>query len=94
MGLPFIAAVVVLDTVVLNTWVIKGRRTWIIMAHMFVLTLIFNQLLAGWVVGYNLDHQLGIKIWRIPAEDFMYTIAAVIGMGALVTHGTKKDSQS
>lgn len=94
MGLPFIVAVIVLDTVVLKTWIIKRRRTWIIMAHMFVLTFIFNQFLAGWVVGYNPDHQLGIKIWHIPVEDFMYTIAAVIGMGALVAHGTKKDSKS
>ena len=94
MGLPFIAAVIILDTLVLKTWVITCRRTWIIMAHLFVLTIIFNQFLAGWVVGYNPARQLGVHIGSIPIEDFTYTIAAVIGMGALVRHGTKNDSKS
>lgn len=94
MGIPFLVAVLVLDIVILRTWVIRRRRTWVIMAHLFVLTLVFNQFLAGWVVGYNPDHQLGIRVGFIPIEDFTYTIAAVIGIGALVSHDSKKQNKS
>lgn len=92
MGLPFLAVVLLLDTVILKTWVIRCRRTWVIMVHVLLLTLIFNQLLAGWVVSYNPAHQLGITLWHIPIEDFTYTIAAVIGIGSLLNHGTKKNN--
>jgi len=84
MGLPFMIAVVMLDIAIFKTRVIKNKQCWIVMAGMIGLTAIFDQVLTGLpVVTYNESKLLGIYIWDIPVEDFMYTFAAVIGLGSI-----------
>lgn len=92
MGLPFLAIVLLLDTVILNTWVIRRRITWIVMAIMMLLTLVFDQLLTGLpIVFYDETKQLGVHLLYAPIEDFMYTFAVVIGIGALLEHERTKE---
>lgn len=93
MGLPFIGFVLLLDMVILRTWVVRLRRTWIVMAVLLVLTAIFDQLLVIHIVNYNEAHLLGLRLWRAPIEDFSYTIAAVIGLSSILQHisNTEKD---
>ena len=92
MGLPFMAFVLVLDMVILKTWVIRQRKTWIIMAIMMTMTLIFDQLLTGLpIVFYDETKQLGVHLLYAPIEDFMYTFAVVIGIGALLNYDHQKE---
>jgi lycopene cyclase domain-containing protein len=89
MGIPFIAIVLLLDTVILKTWVIKKRDCWIVMGILMLLTLIFDQLLTGLpIVFYDETKNLGIKLWYAPIEDFTYSFAVVIGIGSLLTYLT------
>ncbi len=91
MGLPFIALVLLLDTVILKTWVIRRRDTWIIMGIMLLLTLVFDQLLTGLpIVFYDNSKQLGVHLLYAPIEDFMYTFAVVIGIGANLSYDNKE----
>lgn len=90
MGVPFLLFVFLLDTVMLKTWVIKQRRTWIIMAHLLLLTAIFDQLLVKYIVEYTESNISGIRIGLAPLEDYMYTVAAVIGIGALLQYEKPK----
>jgi len=84
MGMPFMGAVLLLDLVVLKTAVVKSRECWMVMAMMLLVTAVFDQLLTGLpIVHYNDANISGIKIGNAPVEDFMYTIAAVIGLGSL-----------
>lgn len=87
MGVPFIAAVLVLDWFVLKTRVIKKRDTWIIMAIMMGFTAVFDQFLTGLpIVLYDTSKTLGVQLGYAPIEDFMYTFAAVIGIGSFLTY--------
>lgn len=87
MGLPFIVAVLVLDWFILKTRVVKKRDTWLIMAIMMGFTAVFDQFLTGLpIVLYDTNKTLGVQLGYAPIEDFMYTFAAVIGIGALLTY--------
>ena len=87
MGVPFIGLVLLLDTVILKTWVIKTKNCWIIMGIMMFLTLVFDQLLTGLpIVFYDEAKTLGLKLWYAPIEDFTYTFAVVIGIGSLLKY--------
>ncbi|GAC1391659.1 MAG: hypothetical protein NVSMB46_04960 [Candidatus Saccharimonadales bacterium] len=86
-NLPFIVAVCVLDVVILKTRVITHKKTWTILLILLMLTALFDQVLAGFVYGYSRNHIIGVHLGYIPIEDFGYTIAAVIGLGALITYG-------
>lgn len=49
-----------------------------------VLTAVFDSLIIkSGIVGYNLEHILGVYIWRAPIEDFAYAIASVLLVGLL-----------
>ncbi len=90
LSLPFIGFVLLLDLVILKTGVVRYKQTWLIMAGLLLLTAVADQLLAGLpIVLYNPAHFLQIRLGYVPIEDFSYTIAAVIGIGALYTHGSK-----
>ncbi len=83
MGLPFIGLVLLFDLVVFKTRVVATKQCWMVMAIMLSLTAIFNQLLTGLpIVIYNEAQIMNIKLGYIPVEDFMYTFAAVIGLGS------------
>jgi lycopene cyclase domain-containing protein len=87
MGVPFVLAVVILDWFVLKTCVLKKRDTWLIMAIMMGFTVVFDQFLTGLpIVLYDTSKTLGVQLGYAPIEDFMYTFAAVIGIGALLTY--------
>lgn len=82
-ALPFLAVVLVMDWFILRTKVIQSRDFRIVLAIMLLFTLVFDQFFTGLpIVLYNFDLTLGIKLWYAPVEDFTYTIAAVIGIGA------------
>lgn len=54
------------------------------MIILMLMTAVFDQLLTGLpIVEYAQTHISGIKIGSAPIEDFMYTFAAVIGIGSL-----------
>lgn len=92
MGLPFIAAVLLLDLVWLKTNVVKTRRCWLVMLIMVILTAFFDQFLTGLpIVHYNEANISGLRLVYAPIEDFMYTIAAVIGVGSLIAHAEAKN---
>lgn len=85
MGVPFIAAVLMLDLLLLKTKVVKTRQCWIVMIVMLVMTAVFDQFLTGLpIVHYNESHMINVRLGYAPIEDFMYTIAAVIGLGSLM----------
>lgn len=87
MGVPFLAAVVIMDLVALKTSVLRSKRVWAAVGVVCILTAVFDQLLTGLpIVTYNEQLITGIKIWHAPIEDFMYTIAAVIGVASLGKH--------
>jgi lycopene cyclase domain-containing protein len=83
-GLPFVCFVILLDLAVLRTRVLLSRQCWLVLAIMFALTAIFNQLLTGLpIVNYNEAKISGVKLGHMPIEDFMYSFAAVVGLGSL-----------
>ena len=90
MCLPFLAAVFVLDWFVLRTRVVLQRRTWAVMAVLLLLTLIFDQPMEAYV--YHPDPAKSLFfVGAMPIEDLSYTIAVVIGMGALLSYEKKRD---
>lgn len=92
MALPFIAFVLLLDWSVLKTRVITRKDTWIIMGIMGLLTAVFDQLLTlpGSIVSYNEARISGVRVGFAPIEDFSYTIAVVILIGALLEHHRRR----
>lgn len=91
MGVPFIAVVLVLDIFILKTKVVKMLECWYVMGIMLVLTAIFNQFLTGLpIVTYEQAKTLDIQFGYMPVEDFLYTIAAVIGLGSLHQYYERK----
>lgn len=91
-ALLFLGLVLLVDTLVLKTWVVKRRDFWIVLAIMLGLTLVFDQLLTGIpLVLYDESLISGMRLWHAPIEDFAYTIAAVIGIGSVLSYVTRKD---
>lgn len=88
-NVPFLAFVLLLDTVWLKTYVVRQRRTWVIMLVLMLLTLVFDQPLTHFIYGHDHASSL-LHIGSMPIEDFGYTIAVVIGMGSLLRHETRK----
>ena len=88
MTLPFIGFVLWVDWYVLRTRVVLLRDTWIVMGVMLLLTAVFDQLLTmpGSVVRYNESRILDIRLGFAPIEDFSYTIAVVILIGAILEY--------
>jgi lycopene cyclase domain-containing protein len=84
MSLPFLGMVLVLDYFVLKTRVVRTKQCWQVVAIMVGLTAVFDQVLAGLpIVHYNEAKTLGLYIWHAPIEDFLYPVAAVIGLASL-----------
>lgn len=95
LSLPFIIGAVILDTLILRTFVVKRKDCWLIMTILLLLTAIFDQLLAGLpIVLYDDSKTLGVQLGYAPIEDFLYTFAAVIGIGSLVTYWSNNEEKS
>ncbi len=87
LAIPFLGLVLLLDTVVLKTWVIKTRDFWVVLGIMMGFTAVFDQLFTGLpIVWYDFSLTSGLKLWYAPIEDFTYTIAAVIGIGSVLKY--------
>lgn len=83
-GLPFICLVLLVDILILKTKVVFTKACWIVMSILILLTAIFNQILTGLpIVTYNESKITGLYLGYIPIEDFLYVIAATIGLGSL-----------
>ncbi len=90
LSLPFLATVLLLDLIILKTKVVTTKPFWIILAIMVSFTLVFDQFFTGLpIVEY--DQSLSVvSSWdMLLSRTFYTTIAAVIGIGALVTYETK-----
>jgi lycopene cyclase domain-containing protein len=87
-NLPFLLFVLALDTLILKTFVVRQRKTWLIMLTLLLLTLIFDQPLTQFIYGHDASKSL-LHIGSMPIEDLGYTIAVVIGMGSLLRHETR-----
>lgn len=91
LAVPFLLLVLLVDTLVLKTWVVKQRGTGTVMLIMLAFTLVFDQLLTGLpVVLYEETLLSGVRLGYAPIEDFTYTIAAVIGIGSLASYEAKR----
>ncbi|MGB2958976.1 MAG: lycopene cyclase domain-containing protein [Bacteroidota bacterium] len=78
-----VAATVVLDRV-LRTGILRKVSFWVFMSVMFGFMLIANGYLT-WrpIVLYGKDHHLGIHLFTIPVEDFLYGFS-FIGMSVIL----------
>lgn len=93
LALPFLLLALLLDMMILKTCVVKTRSFWVVMGIMIGFTAVFDQLFTGLpIVWYDFSLTSGVKLWYAPIEDFTYTIAAVIGIGALNAHFSKKQT--
>jgi lycopene cyclase domain-containing protein len=64
--------VVLLDGM-LHTNVLRKRVFWIALGVMFIFKIPSNGYLTGRpIVLYNAEYFLGVRIWTIPVEDFLY----------------------
>lgn len=72
-----IAVAVIVDQV-LKTNLVKNKKFWIFWAVMFVLIFIVNGYLT-WrpIVLYGEGHYMGIRIFTIPVEDFLYGFSLI-----------------
>lgn len=94
-ALPFLAAVLLLDIVLLKTRVVLARNFWLVLALLLSLTAVFNQLLTGLpIVEYNHAKTLGVKLGYMPLEDFSYAVAVAIGIGSLFSYEPKSKTKS
>ena len=90
LSLPFLGLVLLLDLFILRTRVVTKRPFWTVLVIMLVFSMIFDQFFTGLpIVEYNQSLISGVKLGYAPIEDFAYTIAAVIGIGALATYEHK-----
>ena len=92
MGAPFILIVLLIDTLVLKTYIIKTKSCWVVMAVMMLLTLVFDQLLTGLpIVFYDDTKRIGVELGYAPIEDFTYTFVVVILVGSMLKFFTKHE---
>jgi lycopene cyclase domain-containing protein len=89
--------VVILADVVAATRVLRSRRFWIFLAVMYVFMTVVNGYLT-WrpIVLYGEDHILGVRLFTIPLEDYLYGFglmaASVIGWEYLLQRAEKQPS--
>lgn len=64
---------VIVDVLVLRTRLVLNKKFWVFWVVMFILIFIINGYLT-WrpIVLYGEGHYLGIRLFTIPIEDFLY----------------------
>jgi lycopene cyclase domain-containing protein len=73
-----VAGVLVVDTLVLRTWLIRRRTYWTAYAIVLFFQLITNGILTGFdIVRYDPDAILGVRIAFAPVEDLLFGYAMV-----------------
>jgi len=93
--LAFIAAAgAILLDIILKTRLMKNKRFWVFWAVMFVLIFIVNGYLT-WrpIVLYNDSFYLGIRLFTIPVEDFIYGFALLTMNISIWEYFTRKFKQ-
>lgn len=69
---------VVMDTVVLRTWLLRRRTYWTAYAIVLFFQLVTNGILTGFdIVRYDPDAILGLRIVFAPVEDLLFGYAMV-----------------
>ncbi len=73
LALAGVLIAVITDIAVLKTRLIFNKKFWVFWCVMFVLIFIINGYLT-WrpIVLYGEGHYLGIRLFTIPVEDFLY----------------------
>jgi len=95
LALPFLGLVLLLDMVILKTWVVKSKDFWIVLGIMLGFTAVFDQLFTGLpIVWYDFSLTSGVKLWYAPIEDFNYTIAAAIGIGSVLKYVSRPQERT
>jgi lycopene cyclase domain-containing protein len=75
----FLLGAICIDLFLLRTRVIARRSTWWACVALFILTIIFDNLLTTLpVVIYDHHQILGVFIGHAPIEDFIYSLVAAI----------------
>jgi len=92
-NLVVVLGVIGLDLWVLRTRVVLKKTTWVVMGIMLALTALFDPWIATHPVQYDEARILGFKWFGAPLEDFLYTAAAVLGLGILLAHDHKKQGK-
>ena len=74
-----VLAVLFLD-IILKTKLVSSRKFWIFWSIMFVIIFIINGYLT-WrpVVTYGSEYYIGIRLFTIPVEDFLYGFSLLTG---------------
>ncbi len=77
----------------LRTMVVRKRVFWIAMGIMFLFKIPSNGYLT-WrpIVLYNPDQFLGIRLWTIPLEDFLFGFGLITATLVLWEYFVKKQS--
>lgn len=69
---------VVVDTVLLRTWLLRRRTYWTAYAIVVFFQLVTNGILTGFdIVRYDPDQILGLRIVFAPVEDLLFGYAMV-----------------
>lgn len=82
---------VIIDMLVLKTRLLLNKKFWVFWGVMFILIFIINGYLT-WrpIVLYGEGHYLGIRLFTIPVEDFLYGFALLTINIAIWEFCTKK----
>lgn len=74
-----VAGAVLVDTVVLRTWLLRRRTYWTAYAIVLFFQLVTNGILTGFdIVRYDPDAILGLRIVFAPVEDLLFGYAMVL----------------
>lgn len=78
LALVGVLAVLLVDTVVLRTWLIRRRTYWVAYAIVLFFQLVTNGILTGFdIVRYDPAAILGLRIVFAPVEDLLFGWAMV-----------------
>jgi lycopene cyclase domain-containing protein len=79
LALVGVAGAVLVDTVVLRTWLLRRRTYWTAYAIVLFFQLITNGIFTGFdIVRYDPDAILGVRIAFAPVEDLLFGYAMVL----------------
>ena len=73
-----VAGAVLLDTLLLRTWLLRRRTYWTAYAIVLFFQLVTNGILTGFdIVRYDPDAILGLRVAFAPVEDLLFGYAMV-----------------
>jgi lycopene cyclase domain-containing protein len=73
-----VVGALVVDTLVLRTWLVRRRTYWVAYAIVVFFQLVTNGILTGFdIVRYDPDAILGLRIVFAPVEDLLFGYAMI-----------------